>query len=241
MKTNFRDMLRRSEDRAGLSGGGEEKADLTELVFVLDRSGSMSGLEEDTIGGFNSLVAKQKKEPGKCLVTTVLFDSRVQTIHDRVELQDLKPMTEQDYRVGGCTALLDALGGTIRHIASIHRYARREDVPKRTTFVIMTDGLENASRQFSSEEVKRMIRHEQEKYGWEFLFLAANIDAVETAGRMGIRADRAVNYNADARGTEVAYEAVCEAVSFRRKCAAPLAPSWSSNVNQDYESRKQNR
>ena len=208
MKTNFRDMLRRSEDRAGLSGGGEEKADLTELVFVLDRSGSMRGLEEDTIGGFNSLVAKQKKEPGKCLVTTVLFDSRVQTIHDRVELQDLKPMTEQDYRVGGCTALLDALGGTIRHIANIHRYARREDVPKRTTFVIMTDGLENASRQFSSEEVKRMIRHEQEKYGWEFLFLAANIDAVETAGRMGIRADRAVNYNADARGTEVAYEAV---------------------------------
>ena len=237
MKTNFRDMLRRSEDRAGLSGSGEEKADLTELVFVLDRSGSMSGLEEDTIGGFNSLVAKQKKEPGKCLVTTVLFDSRVQTIHDRVELQDLKPMTEQDYRVGGCTALLDALGGTIRHIANIHRYARREDVPKRTTFVIMTDGLENASRQFSSEEVKRMIRHEQEKYGWEFLFLAANIDAVETAGRMGIRADRAVNYNADSRGTEVAYEAVSCAVSARRASAAPLSADWSSSVDEDYRNR----
>ncbi len=237
MKTNFRDMLRRSEDRAGLSGSGEEKADLTELVFVLDRSGSMSGLEEDTIGGFNSLVAKQKKEPGKCLVTTVLFDSRVQTIHDRVELQDLKPMTEQDYRVGGCTALLDALGGTIRHIANIHRYARREDVPKRTTFVIMTDGLENASHQFSSEEVKRMIRHEQEKYGWEFLFLAANIDAVETAGRMGIRPDRSVNYKADSRGTEVAYEAVSRAVSFRRRNAAPLAASWSDSVDEDYRNR----
>jgi uncharacterized protein YegL len=237
MKMNLRVTLKKDRE----SARWEEKPDLTELVFVLDRSGSMSGLEEDTIGGFNSLIDKQKKEPGKCLVTTVLFDSRVQTLHDRVELQQLKPMTGRDYSVGGCTALLDALGGTIRRIADIHRYARPEDVPKRTTFVIMTDGLENASRQFSSEEVKRMIRHEQEKYGWEFLFLAANIDAVETAGRMGIRADRAVNYNADARGTEVAYEAVCEAVSFRRNCAAPLAPSWSSKVNQDYESRKQNR
>ena len=144
----------------------EKREDLTELVFILDRSGSMSGLEGDTIGGFNSLVEKQKQQRGKCLVTTVLFDSRVVTLHDRVELQDLRPMTREDYCVGGCTALLDALGGTIRHIANIHRYARPEDVPARTSFVIMTDGLENASRCFGSDEVKRMIRHEKEKYGW---------------------------------------------------------------------------
>ena len=222
-------------DRAGLEK--EEKRDLTELVFVLDRSGSMRGLEGDTIGGFNALIDKQKKEPGKCLVTTVLFDSRLQTIHDRVELQELRPMTEKDYSVGGCTALLDALGSTIRHIVDIHRYARPEDVPARTTFVIMTDGLENASRQYSSEEVKRMIRHEQEKYGWEFLFLAANIDAVETAGHMGIRPDRAVNYNADRQGTKIAYEAVSCAVSARRACDAPLNPAWSRPVNEDYEKR----
>ena len=212
--------------------------ELTELVFILDRSGSMSGLEEDTIGGFNSLIAKQKKEPGKCLVTTVLFDSRVETLHDRVELQQIPPMTGRDYHVGGCTALLDALGGTIRHIANIHRYARPEDVPARTTFVIMTDGLENASRSFGSEEVKRMIRHEKEKYGWEFLFLAANIDAVETAGSIGIQPDRAVNYHADTIGTRVAYETVSAAVSARRACAKPLAPSWSKAVNDDFESRK---
>ena len=216
----------------------EERNELTELVFVLDRSGSMSGLEGDTIGGFNALVEKQKKEPGKCLVTTVLFDSRIQTLHDRVELQELRPMTGKDYTVGGCTALLDALGGTIRHIVDIHRYARSEDVPARTTFVVMTDGMENASRQYSSREVKDMIRHEQEKYGWEFLFLAANIDAVETAERMGIRADRAVNYHADTLGTKVAYEAISDAVSYRRQCAAPLSASWSDSVNEDYASRK---
>ena len=241
MKTNFRDMLRRSEDRAGLSGGGEEKADLTELVFVLDRSGSMSGLEGDTIGGFNSLIEKQKKEPGKCFVTTVLFDSRSQTLHDRLELQQIAPLTDRDYRVGGCTALLDALGGTIRHIANIHRYARPEDVPVRTTFVIMTDGYENASRHFGSDEVKRMIEHEKEKYGWEFLYLAANIDAVETARHIGINADRAANYHADSRGTEVAYEAVSCAISARRKCAAPLSDDWSAKLNQDYESRKKGK
>ena len=210
---------------------------ITELVFILDRSGSMSGLEGDTIGGFNALIEKQKKEPGRCLVTTVLFDSRIQTIHDRVELQAMKPMTEKDYAVGGCTALLDALGSTIRHIVDIHRYARAEDVPARTTFVVMTDGLENASRLYSSEEVKRMIRHEQEKYGWEFLFLAANIDAVETAGRMGIRPERAVNYNADRQGTRIAYEALSCAVSARRACAAPLDAAWSRSINEDYEKR----
>ena len=211
--------------------------ELTELVFILDRSGSMSGLEGDTIGGFNALIEKQKKEPGKCYVTTVLFDSVCETLHDRVELQQIRPMTARDYSVGGCTALLDALGGAIRHIADIHRYARAEDVPAHTTFVIMTDGLENASRRFDSATVKRMIRHEKEKYGWEFLFLAANIDAVETAGHMGIDADRAVNYHADAQGTRMAYQAVCQAVKAQR-CGAPLPSNWSEAVNKDYRNRK---
>ncbi len=232
---------RKNESAAQSCGAPEAKNELTELVFILDRSGSMSGLEGDTIGGFNALIEKQKKEPGKCCVTTVLFDSRSQTLHDRLELQQIQPMTERDYRVGGCTALLDALGGTIRHIVNIHRYARPEDVPARTTFVVMTDGYENASRAFSSDEVKRMIEHEKAKYGWEFLFLAANIDAVETAGRMGIDADRAVNYHADSKGTRVAYEAVSCAVSARRNCAAPLAADWSKAVNADYESRKKNQ
>ena len=214
------------------------KKNLTEMVFILDRSGSMSGLEGDTIGGFNSLVEKQKQQRGKCLVTTVLFDSRVVTLHDRVELQDLRPMTREDYCVGGCTALLDALGGTIRHIANIHRYARTEDVPARTSFVIMTDGLENASRCFGSDEVKRMIRHEKEKYGWEFLFLAANIDAVETAERIGIQRDRAVNYHQDELGVRAAYKAVSDAVSARRACAEPLSADWSEEVDRDYQNRK---
>lgn len=216
----------------------EKREDLTELVFILDRSGSMSGLEEDTIGGFNSVIEKQKRQSGKCLVTTVLFDSLVQTLHDRVELQQLRPMTREDYCVGGCTALLDALGGTIRHIANIHRYARPEDVPARTSFVIMTDGLENASRVFGSEEVKRMIRHEKEKYGWEFLFLAANIDAVETAERMGIQRDRAVNYHPDELGIRAAYDAVDKAVSARRASAAPLSADWCADVDMDYRNRK---
>lgn len=233
----------RRNDSAGIGGSKspEAKGELTELVFILDRSGSMSGLEGDTIGGFNSLLEKQKKEPGRCLVTTVLFDSRSETLHDRLELQQVKPMTERDYRVGGCTALLDALGGTIRHIVNIHRYARPEDVPARTTFVIMTDGYENASRHFGSDEVKGMIRHEKEKYGWEFLFLAANIDAVESARSIGIDADRAANYHADGKGTQAAYEAVSCAVSARRNCAAPLSADWSAGVNRDYESRKKGK
>ena len=226
----------KNENRDGTVRKTPERETLSELVFILDRSGSMSGLEGDTIGGFNSLIEKQKKEPGKCWVTTVLFDSRAETLHDRVELQEIRPMTEKDYVVGGCTALLDALGDAIRHIAAIHRYARKEDRPDSTTFVIMTDGMENASRFYGSDEVKRMIRHEKEKYGWEFLFLAANIDAVETAARMGIRPDRAVNYRADGRGTRVAYEAVCGAVSVQRACR-PLEADWSERVNRDYESR----
>ena len=212
------------------------KNNISELVFILDRSGSMSGLEGDTIGGFNSLIEKQKKVEGKCFVTTVLFDNQSETIHDRIELGEIEPMTEDDYSVRGCTALLDALGETIRHIAHIHRYARAEDVPAHTTFVIMTDGMENASRRYDSATVKRMIEHEKEKYGWEFLFLAANIDAVETARHFGITEDRAVNYHADSVGTQVAYETVADAVCMARK--GSIAPGWNAPIQADFLKRK---
>ena len=210
---------------------------ITELVFILDRSGSMSGLESDTIGGFNSLIGKQKKQDGACFVTTVLFDNDVRTIHDRVELADVPAMTDRDYTVGGCTALLDAIGSTIRHIAKIHRYARPEDVPEHTVFVITTDGMENASRRYGADQVRRMIEHEKKKYGWEFLFLAANIDAVSTAKHFGIDADRAVNYHADRRGTGLIYDTVSDAVGCVR-ANAPLSKSWSAPVAADYENRK---
>ncbi len=213
------------------------KNNITELVFILDRSGSMAGLEGDTIGGFNSLIEKQKKQDGECFVSTVLFDSVSEVLHDRVKLADVKPMTDRDYTVRGCTALLDALGGAIRHIANIHKYARPEDVPEHTVFVITTDGMENASSRYDADRVKRMIEHEKEKYGWEFLFLAANIDAVTTAKRFGIGADRAVNYHADRQGTAVIYDTVAEAVC-QVRASAPLAKSWSRRINEDYNNRK---
>ena len=215
----------------------ESKNNTTELVFILDRSGSMSGLERDTIGGFNAMLEKQKKQEGECFVTTVLFDSHHQMLHDRVPLQAVRRLTDEDYVVGGCTALIDALGDTIRHIVKIHRYARPEDVPAHTVFVITTDGMENASHRYSAPEVRRMIAHEQEKYGWEFLFLAANIDAVETAEQFGIRRDRAVNYRADKRGTAVIYDTVSAAVGSVR-AAQPLEASWSRNIEEDYNKRK---
>ena len=213
------------------------KNNITELVFILDRSGSMAGLESDTIGGFNAMLEKQKKEPGKCFVTTVLFDSESTTLHDRVPLREVPPMTDGDYAVGGYTALLDALGETIRHIANIHKYARAEDVPEHTVFVITTDGMENASRRYGSDKVKKMIGHEKEKYGWEFLFVAANIDAVETAAQFGIGADRAVNYHADSKGTGVVYETVSGVVS-QVRAAAPLRGDWSAPISADYQKRK---
>lgn len=209
---------------------------ISELVFILDRSGSMSGLEGDTIGGFNSMIEKQKSVEGRCLVSTVLFDSDYDLIHDRLELEEVPLMTEKEYYVRGCTALLDAIGRTIRHIARIHRYARPEDVPAHTTFVIMTDGMENASHSYDSDTVKKMIEHEKEKYGWEFLFLAANIDAVETASRVGIRADRAVNYHADRRGTAVVYDAVGETLVRTRVCGAVPA-DWCRKIDEDNSSR----
>ena len=212
------------------------KNNITELVFILDRSGSMAGLEDDTIGGFNSLIEKQKKEDGKCFVTTVLFDNELETVYDRVDLKRIEPMTDKQYYVRGCTALIDAIGTTIKHIANIHKYARKSDVPEHTMFIIMTDGMENASHIYSSEKVKKMIEHEKKKYGWEFLFIGANIDAVETAANFGIEEERAVNYHADSKGTKVVYKAVGNAVCEMRSCA-PMSNSWRDEINEDYNSR----
>ena len=213
------------------------KNNTTELVFILDRSGSMSGFESDTIGGFNSILDKQKKTDGKCYVTTVLFSDHSELLHDRVDISEVKPLTDDDYRVGGCTALLDAVGRTIRHIAKIHKYARPEDVPEKTLFVITTDGYENASRRFDADEVKRMVEHEKEKYGWEFIFLGADIDAVETAGRIGIDRSRAANYHKDTVGNETMFCSVNEAITMTRACA-PIDDSWKAEVDRDFEERK---
>ncbi len=209
------------------------KNNITELVFILDRSGSMAGLESDTIGGFNAMIEKQKKQDGECYVSTVLFDNVSEVLHDRVKLSEIKPMTDRDYTVRGSTALIDAIGGAIHHIGNVHKYARPEDVPEHTMFIITTDGMENASRRYTSDKVKAMIEKEKEKYGWEFLFIGANIDAVETAARYGIGADRAVNYNADKEGTSIVYESVAKAVCNVRAKAC-LDSSWSDEINEDY-------
>ena len=212
------------------------KKNLTELVFILDRSGSMSGLEKDTIGGFNSMIEKQRKQDGECIVSTVLFDDECQVIHDRVSLDKIQPMTEDDYYVQGCTALIDAIGGAIHHIGNVHKYARPEDVPENTIFVITTDGQENSSHRYSSDRVKHMIERQKAKFGWEFLFIGANIDAVETAKRYGIDQDRAVNYHADAQGTSIVYESVSKAVCNVRanKC---MAENWCEDIDNDYKNR----
>lgn len=210
---------------------------LTELVFVLDRSGSMCGMEEDTIGGFNSMIEKQKKEDGEAYVSTVLFDNESEVIHDRVSLQCVAKMTDKEYYVRGCTALLDAVGGAIKHIGNIHKYARREDVPQKTMFVIITDGMENASHKYTKEKVKQMIERQQEKYGWEFIFLGANIDAVSAAGNIGIAPERAVNYHCDSQGTQLNYEVISEAVCAMR-AGAPIDDSWRRKIDEDYQNRK---
>ena len=196
------------------------KNNVTELVFIIDRSGSMAGFESDTVGGFNSTIQKQKEKEGKVYVSTVLFDNRSEVLHDRVEISKIKPMTQNDYRVGGCTALLDAIGGAIHHIGNIHKYSRKEDVPEHTVFVITTDGMENASSVYSSSKIKGMIERQRKKYGWEFIFLAANIDAVETAENMGIRRDRAANYNQTKKGVGRNYYAMNEAISAVRESRA---------------------
>ena len=213
------------------------KNNLTELVFIIDRSGSMAGLESDTVGGFNSMLEKQKKEEGDCYVSTVLFDNVSEVLHDRVRLCDVPRMTDRDYTPRGCTALIDAIGSAIHHIENIHKYAREEDVPEHTVFVITTDGQENASRRYTAEGVKRMIEEKKEKCGWEFLFIGANIDAVETAARYGISRERAVNYNADREGTHILYESVAKAVSSVR-ASAELGADWSDEIDADYRRRR---
>ncbi|MDO5401090.1 MAG: VWA domain-containing protein [Eubacteriales bacterium] len=203
---------------------------ITELVFILDRSGSMAGMEADTIGGFNAMIERQKRLPGRAYVSTVLFDNDCQVLHDRVDIGQVQPMTREQYVVRGCTALMDAIGGAIHHIGNVHKYARPEDVPEKTVFVITTDGMENASREYSSRRVKELITRQQEQYGWEFLFVAANIDAVETAAHIGIRPERAANYSQTSRGTQSVYEAVDCAVEAVRRSKPMMASEWKKKL-----------
>ena len=215
------------------------KKGLTEMVFILDRSGSMGGLEKDTIGGYNSLIEKQKKEEGEALVSTVLFDHEQEVLLDRVPLDKVKEMTEDEYYVRGCTALLDAIGGAIHHIGNIHKYAREEDVPEKTIFVITTDGLENASKRYSYRDIKKMIKRQEEKYGWEFLFLGANIDVAKESDRLGIRQDRAVRYVNDSEGIELNYEVVGCAMSAMRSMpdSKAMDGSWKEKIEKDFKKR----
>lgn len=218
---------------------------LTEVVFILDRSGSMRGLEADTIGGFNSMIEKQRKEEGEAYISTVLFDDKCEVLYDRVSVAKVEPMNDSQYYVRGCTALLDAIGGAIHHIANVHKYAREEDRPEKTLFIITTDGMENSSHIYTYDKVKKMVEKEKAKHGWEFLFLGANIDAIEVAQRFGIGADRAVNYECDSAGTRLNYQVLAETVSAVRKsrnkaqmdeavdmCFAP--------IRADYERRHKN-
>ncbi len=215
---------------------------LTEIVFILDRSGSMSGLEKDTIGGFNSLIQKQKKEKGQAYISTILFDDQCEVLHDRKDLKEIQPLTEEDYYGRGCTALLDAIGGAIHHIGNVHKYAREEDRPEKTLFIITTDGMENSSRRYTYEKVKHMVERQKEKFGWEFLFLGANIDAGAEAERFGIRKDRAVNYHADHEGTAVNYRALSKAVSNVRNCKSAecmedALSDWDEEIKKDFRRR----
>ena len=212
------------------------KKNLTEIIFILDRSGSMQGLEKDTIGGFNSLIEKQKKIEGDALISTVLFANESKVIHDRVDVKDVKPMTENNYITGGCTALLDAIGNAIHHISNIHKYARKEDVPEHTLFVITTDGMENASRTYTYPKVKKLIENQKEKHGWEFMFLGANIDAVNVASYMGIDENRAVNFNCDSEGTDLNYEVLNDAIGVLRECSY-VSADWKKRIDKYFKKR----
>lgn len=216
------------------------RKNLTEIIFILDRSGSMGGLEQDTIGGFNSLIEKQKKEDGEAYISTVLFDHSSEVLHDRVDLDKIQPMTAKEYYVRGSTALLDAVGGAIHHIGNVHKYAREEDRPEKTMFIIMTDGCENASRTYRYNEIKRMISRQKEKCGWEFMFLGANIDAVSEARKFGVDENMAVEYHSDKRGTAVSYGAVCDAVSACRSCGA-VPPTWKKTIEEERKNRRRDR
>ena len=220
------------------------KKGLTEIVFILDRSGSMSGLEADTIGGYNSMINKQKKEEGDAVITTILFDDKVEMIHDRVPLEKVSKITEEEYYVRGCTALLDAIGQSIHYIAGKHKEAGKEQRPEKTLFIITTDGMENSSKEYSYEKVKHMVEKKKQKHGWEFLFLGANIDAVKVAGKFGISADRAVNYECDSMGTQLNFNVLSRTVSRVRSCKAePMAMTqvlddgWKDEIESDYSER----
>ncbi len=212
------------------------KTNLTELVFILDKSGSMSGLESDTIGGYNAMLKKQQEEPGEALVTTVLFDDNYVLLHDRRNIKGIRPIGEKDYYVGGRTALLDAIGRTIHKIENARKQTAQEQRADKVMFVITTDGMENASREYSMEKVRAMIERQKEEYGWEFIFLGANIDAIATAARFGISANRAANYHADREGTRLNYEALSNIVSELR-AGGTLADSWKAEIDEDYEKR----
>ena len=214
---------------------------MTELVFILDRSGSMSGLEKDTIGGFNSMLEKQRKEPGGAVVSTVLFDNEIEVIHDRVAITEVPNLTDDEYFVRGCTALLDAVGSSIHHIGNVHKYARKEDVPEKTLFVITTDGMENASHRYSYDKVRSMIERQKERYGWEFIFLGANIDAAAEAEKFGIDESMAANYLCDEAGTALNYEVISEAITSLRACSAPLSADWKKKIDADYKKRGGNK
>ena len=217
-------------------GGIEMKENLTELVFILDRSGSMSGLETDTIGGFNSMLEKQKKESGEAFVTTVLFDDKYEVLHDRYDIKGVNLLTEKEYYVRGSTALLDAIGITINNIGKALSDAKEEDRPGKVLFVIITDGMENSSREFSYEKVKKMVEHQKSKYAWDFIFLGANIDAIKTANSFGISADMATNFVSDSAGTQLNYKIVSEVVSSFRK-GKNVDKSWKDEIEKDYKKR----
>lgn len=215
---------------------------LTEIVFIIDRSGSMGGLESDTIGGFNSMIEKQKKEEGEAIVSTVLFDDRSEVIYDRVDLKKVEPMNDAQYYVRGCTALLDALGGAVKHIKTVHKYAREDDRPEKTVFIVTTDGMENSSRQYDYDEVRKMVEKQRKEAGWEFIFLGANLDSVEYAGRMGFSAKTSVNYESDSRGTLKNYEVLGRTLSAVR-CAKrtenldDIVSMCCEEIREDYSKR----
>ena len=219
---------------------------LTEVVFILDRSGSMSGLEADTIGGFNSLIEKQRKEEGEAYISTVLFDDQTEVLYDRVPVAKVEPMNDKQYYVRGCTALLDAIGGAIHHITNVHKYAREEDRPEKTLFIITTDGMENASHKYDYRKVQQMVERQRDKYGWEFLFLGANIDSIQVAGRFGIHADRAINYVSDEMGTELNFRVLSNTVSAVRRAGSReemdmVLGACSAPIREDYEKRHRGR
>ncbi|WP_042355687.1 vWA domain-containing protein [Bacillus rubiinfantis] len=212
------------------------KTNLTELVFILDRSGSMAGLEKDTIGGYNAMLAKQQKAEGEAIVTTILFDHEIELLHDRLNIKGMSPLTEDDYEVRGSTALLDAIGFTIQKMANVQKRTSEELRADKVLFVITTDGMENASREFTAKKISQMVQQQKEKYSWEFLFLGANIDAISTAAQFGIDEDFAVDYHADELGTQVNFEAVCEAVTSLRS-GKNLDRSWKTGIERDYHQR----